>query len=84
MFSKKQNGEPNLGVKQCVWAQIAVKHFVMLELVVKNLERSFFHTALETRKKFGHEVVTLKPTIKFIYVLMTNIISVSMSSYKSM
>lgn len=54
----------------------------MLELVVTNLERSFFHTALLTRKKFGHEVVT--PTIKFIYVLMTNIISISMSSYKSM
>lgn len=75
-------GKQYLGVKQCVWVQIAVKHFVMFELVVKNLERSFFHTALETRKKICHEVVTLKPTIKCIYVLMT-IISVSMSSYKS-
>lgn len=56
-------GKQYLGVKQCVWVQIDVKHFVMLELVVTNLERSFIHTALETRKKFGHEVVTLKPTI---------------------
>lgn len=56
-------GKKYLGVKQCVWVQIAVKHFVMLELVVTNLERSFSHTALETRKIFDHEVVTLNPTI---------------------
>lgn len=43
-------GKQYLGVKRCVWVQIAVKHFVMLELVVTSLERSFFHTALETRK----------------------------------
>lgn len=54
-------GKQYLGVKQCVWVQI--KHFVMLELVVTNLERSFAHTALETRNIFDHEVVTLNPTI---------------------
>lgn len=43
---KKKMGKRYLGVKQCVWIHIAVKHFVMLELVVTNLERSSFHTAL--------------------------------------